>query len=70
LRHRQDLQAEVVTQKVEAVLDPADEGLVGVLFLFAVLPLRVRFGLCHHRTGTSVPGGRTDLNGTKADLAA
>ncbi len=34
------------------------------------LPLWVRFGLYRHSTGTSVPGGKADLNGAKADIAA
>ena len=33
-------------------------------------PLWVRFGLYRHRTGTSVPEGKADLNGAKADFSA
>lgn len=33
-------------------------------------PFRVRFGLYRHRTGTSVPGGKTDQNGAKAGITA
>jgi hypothetical protein len=29
-----------------------------------------RFGLYGHRTGTSVPEGKADLNGAKADIGA
>jgi hypothetical protein len=32
--------------------------------------LRVRFGLYRHGTGTSVPEGKADLNGAKADFSA
>ncbi len=35
----------------------------------AKLRLWVRFGLYRHRTGTSVPGGKADLNGAKAGVA-
>ncbi len=34
------------------------------------LPLWVRFGLYRHRTGTSVPEGKADLKGAKADFSA
>jgi len=43
----------------DRVRDQFDKGLLGV-----------RFGLYRHRTGTSVPEGKTDLNSAKTDIAA
>ena len=44
LGDRQPGSAEMTPEEIEPSLDPADEGLVGVLFLFAALPLRVKTG--------------------------